>query len=102
MADTITVTKSGNVKNITVIDVDWDQGQVYPLESIQFVPGAGGDCLVVKEGSASGAVIFYAKAPATLDGNMFVKYFNGQNHRPYIDFSDCTLSSGHRVIIERR
>lgn len=102
MADTITVLKSGLVKNITAIDVDWDQGQQTPLESIQFIPGAGSDKLVVKEGSASGAVIFQGTAPAVLDGGFFIKYFNGALHQPYIDFSDCTLSSGHMVIIERR
>ena len=102
MADT--VLKSGNVQSISAIDVDWDQGQIYPLQSIQFVPGAAADVLVVKEGSASGPILAYFKAAATaLDGSVLVKYFlHGQNHRPYIDFSECTLSSGHMVIIERR
>jgi len=84
------------------MDGNYDQGQQYPLESIQFVPGATGDKLIVRDGATDGAIIYRCLAPATLNGDMFVKYFNGANHRPFILLSECTLSSGHMVIIERR
>lgn len=101
MATAITSTRL--VKSIVTIDADLDIfGDYIPLESIQFVPGAAADKLVIKEGSAAGAVIFNCTAPAALDGSMYIKNFGGTFHRPVIDFSDCVLSAGHMVLVERR
>lgn len=101
MAATIVSTRL--VKSITGVDEDLDIfGDNIPLESIQFVPGAAADKLVVKEGTAAGAVIYSCLAPAALDGSMYIKNFGGTSHRPVIDFSDCVLSAGHMVLVERR
>ena len=100
MAATETITR--RTMNLTVIDADWEYPGDYPIQSIQFIPGATADKLIVREGSITGAIIYYALAPATLDGNQFIKYFHGQNHKPVIDFSECVFSVGHTVIIEKR
>ena len=97
-----TVVNTGLSFDLTAIDANYSFQGYYPLESIQFVPGAGTDKLIVRDGTATGAVIFMATAPATLTGDMFIKYFNGTNHHPYIVFAECALSAGHRVLIEKR
>uniref|UniRef100_A0A6M3IPF9 Uncharacterized protein n=1 Tax=viral metagenome TaxID=1070528 RepID=A0A6M3IPF9_9ZZZZ len=69
------------------------------IASIQFDPGAAADKLVVKDGSDTGAVRC-SFGPVDGAGDQRIKYFFGARFSPYIDFSDCTLSAGHRVIIE--
>jgi len=91
---------------ITSIAADWDYKSSKPtgwpefprLVSIQFNPGAGADKLTVKEEDDIGPMIFYSECESVKDQR--VKYFHGVRKIPYIDYSDCTLSSGHSVIIE--
>lgn len=97
-ATKVTGGRAQNIVYLTAIDADWDDGCYRPLSSIQFNPGsAGTDVLVVKDGSASGAVLMNVKADAA--NNESCKYFDLTPCHVYIDYSDCTLSSGHKVIL---
>ena len=91
-----TINTSNPVVNITVVDEDWT-GEQRPLQSIQFNPAASGDVLVVKDGDASGPVIFKTTADGASDE--VIKYFHGVSFKPFIDFSACTVSSSLFVIV---
>lgn len=73
------------------------------VRSITFVPGAASDALVVKnskDGDGSDATEVYFKCAAVTDQR--VKYYGdkGKTMWPFIDFNECTFSSGHKVLIE--
>lgn len=99
MANTIvTGGKQKNVVQITAMDSDYDSSYERPLDSIQFNPGATGtDVLVVKCDSDAGPEIMRVTADAADDET--IKYFRNVKLRVVIDYSLCTLSSGHKVII---
>ena len=97
-ATKVTGGRAQNIVELTAIDADWDDGCYRPLSSIQFNPGSDGtDVLVVKDGSDSGVVLMEVTADAA--NNESVKYFDKIPFHVYIDYSDCTLSSGHKVIL---
>ena len=92
---------------ITSITGDWDYKASKPgnwpdfprLNSIEFHPGSANDRMVIKQ--------FDDDGPTRFDSNYVddqsdsrIKYFNGTRVKPYIDYSDCVLSAGHKVIIE--
>lgn len=84
-------------------DVDWEDLRRHldgvPLASIQFYPGVSGDdVLVVKAKDADGPVIMKAGSANASDDT--TKYFNGRPIRFFIDESECTLSTGHVVILD--
>lgn len=91
---------------ITGIADDWeyrnDKPSSWPdhprINSIQFDPGAADDVLVVNEQKAGGPQRFFAKCQDTYDQRC--KYYHGARMLPFIDFSACTLSAGHKVTIE--
>jgi len=99
-----TVNKVGRTIELTVIDADWvwsdsvpDKGiGGIPIATISFTPGAANDVMIIKEASATGPSMFEATCltaePRVLD------YF-GVKHKPFLDFSECTLTAGHKVII---
>jgi len=99
MANTIvTGGRQQNFVHITAMDSDYDAGYYRPLSSIQFNPGSTGtDVLVVKNGTDAGPIIFKATADAA--NNETCKYFDGIHTWVYIDYSLCTLSSGHNVTL---
>ena len=82
---------------LTAIDADWNEGTERKLHSIQFVPGAADDVLSLKFGTAAGPEIF--PVPAATSTEPYIKYFGGVKAQVFIDYSGCTLSSGHQVII---
>jgi hypothetical protein len=98
-----TVTKTGRIVEITAIDADWLWSTTFPNDqqikvvSIEFFGGSANDIIVIKDGSDTGAILMKRKIPDTDYSS--TKYFMGARLRPVIDFSDCTLSSGHKVII---
>lgn len=99
MANTIvTGGKQQNVVQITAMDSDYDSLYERPVHSIQFNPGSTGtDVLSVKVDSAAGPEIMHVTADAADDEAC--KYFGNAKFRVLIDYSACTLSSGHKVII---
>jgi hypothetical protein len=66
-----------------------------PIVVILFYPGAADDILVVKQQSASGPIITKLKST---DGEPRVMPLYGSRVKPYIDYSECTLSSGAFVV----
>ena len=93
--------------DISEIDADWDYGDSKPddwhnrpcLMSIEFHPGSASDRMVIKEAREDGPVRFDSGEVDSASDSR-IKYFHGVRVTPFIDFSDCTLSAGHRVIIE--
>ena len=96
---------SGNFLELTAIGEDWDWTDTWGttsegvyIEFIAFKPGAASDKLSIKEGTAAGPEIFPSVPRlSTSDGQ--IVYYGGKQIRPYLDFSDCTFSSGHEVFI---
>ncbi len=67
------------------------------LASIEFHPG-GSDVMAITQGNDQGALRFYANCQDAYDSR--IKYFHGSRCRPFIDFSECSLTAAHKVIIE--
>jgi len=99
-----TVTVSGNVISITAIDSDWSWDDDFPnhlaglrISSIQFVPGADDDRAIIEEGDDSGPEAFDSDTCSINQPR--IKYFNGTQLRPVLDFDAGTYSTGAKVII---
>jgi len=96
--------KKGPSIEVNTIAADWDYGAVYTaaknprIIALTFIPGDAADKIVVKDGSDTGPVIF--KASCVLATDEKVKYFHGEQKRPYVDFDLCTLSAGHKFLID--
>ena len=98
-----TIVKTGLTIDITDIDEDWlfsatvnDTG-LY-ISSIQFSPIQTGDKCVIKEGGATGAIIFDALCADAYDHK--IKYFHGERKQPFLDFGDGSFAAGTRILIE--
>lgn len=99
MAETITT--SGlwdSIVEITALAGPYDHGKHQALTSIQFVPGAASDCLIVREGGKTGPVLMKVTADGISDE--VVKYFSNNMRHPYIDPGECTLTSGYVITLE--
>lgn len=103
-ANTVLVT--GGIINISAMDGDFDLRQAYSsyvmgsdmrVISIKFYGGAVSDRLVIKNRSDAGAVFF----DRVVDDLNYppIEYYFGIGLDPVIDFSACTLSAGHKVIL---
>ena len=92
---------------LTAIDGDWSYRVSKPntwpdvprISSIEFHPGAASDRMIIKQGGPNGATRFDSGI-AQNAGDSRIKYFHGTRVTPFVDFGDCTLSEGHKVIIE--
>lgn len=97
-----TVTRTGNVIEISNIDSDWAWSDTFPsystirVMSIQFNGGLTDDQCVIKEASDTGAAMFDVTVQDTYDQRL--KPF-GVRLRPVLDFSAGQYSSGSSVII---
>ena len=103
MANTI-VKKLPYSVQVTLNDVDFvwatqgdPEDENPPLQSITFVPGANDDMLIVRDGSASGPIIFHGLC---LNTDEKIQYYYGSRKRIYIDESECVHNAGHTVIID--
>lgn len=102
-ANTVTDTGSvGRVVQVSAMDSDFDlvaqTGYIQyattggvPIELILFYPGAANDILVIKDTAATGPVVATMKS---VDAEPRVLYFRGAKIKPYLDYSECTLTSG--------
>lgn len=100
-----TVLKTGNFVNITSVSADLSHENIFAkseevkIKSIEFIPGAANDIISIKNGSDSSASI--CKLGSGVAAESAVKYFGkGQYMRVLIDFSECTLTAGHKLILE--
>lgn len=105
MPASLVVARNGLVLNLSAIDIDWAWTTTFtgdidlkgiPIRSITFKPGAANDILVIKSGADSGPDIFNEKC---LDAASRTIYYGGARLPLYLDFSACTLSAGHKVMI---
>lgn len=108
MAATVTIEEG--VIDISGIDADWTWSDLLPqypdgipVVSIQFIPGAQNNEVVIKSTDENGGEIFRT-APAASTSDQKIEYFNlgGNGYKflkPFIDYDQCTLSAGHRVKI---
>ncbi len=100
------VVKDGTLE-ITAIAADWDYRAwdwkangwpAYPrLASIEYHPG-GADTFVVKHRDDGGPTRFFGRCQSSNDSR--IKYLHGSRLMPYLDFSECTLNAGHKLIFE--
>lgn len=90
-----TVSIYGQVVAVSAMDSDYALGGGNVV-SIEFFGGAVNDRLVIKNGSDSGPVLF----DRIVSDLTFppIKYFFNSWLTPVIDFSDCTLSAGHKIV----
>jgi len=92
---------------LTAIDADWSYKASRPatwpelprISSIEFHPGSTSDRMIIKQGGENGATRFDSGETQNA-GDSRIKYFHGTRVMPFIDYGDCTLSEGHKVIIE--
>jgi len=102
--DAVTLEKDGTIQvTWTGADNDWNYVTDTPAyaktgylcSSIAFEPSAANDVLVVNEGGNDGPSICTLRAGVKEDR---VHYFSPAKWiRPYIDYSDCTFSTGTSV-----
>jgi len=106
MAATVVVTDVYTSFTVEAIDADWTWTDDFsqdtfakgmPLWAVIFQPGASGDVLSLKNGSAAANEIFPDNV--LIDTAPQVQYYGGNIMKPFIDFSECTLSAGHRIIV---
>ncbi len=102
-----TFVRSGNFVEVTAIGADVTAAQIFihtappivKLKRIEFIVGNANDVLVVKEGGETGPEITRLGSAAAAESDRC--YFeNGQYMQPFIDFGECTLNVGHKVIFE--
>ena len=67
------------------------------LRQVTFQPSAANDVFVIKDGSATGPVVFWGKAAA---GSETVREYPepGLWCKPYIDASDCTFDTSASIV----
>ena len=99
--------RSSNFFEITSIAADVDSKEIFQdsdlnvkkVKRIEFIVGNANDILVVKEANDAGPEITRLGSTSTIESDRC--YFEGgQYMKPFIDFGDCTLNAGHKVIIE--
>jgi len=87
-------------------DVKWSDVTTDPqfsggwhINFIQWVPGTADDVLMIQNGSGlSDPLIYYSWAQgANVD---LPRYFYGAKVQFFIDYSQCTLSTGHKVLVQ--
>ena len=101
-----TVTKTGNAAfTISEIDDDWTWTDTFTQDayvkgirvwSLLFQPGAIGDVLSMRNGSASESLLFPDNT--FIDLKPQIVYCGNNILKPFIDYSESTFSSGHKVI----
>lgn len=105
-----TIKRGGNFIEITSIAADVSPQDIFgtddnfpegkKVKRIEFVAGANNDICVIRQDDRDDPIITTLASP---DVEMVDRtYFDddGQYMWPYIDFSESTLTAGHKVIFE--
>ncbi len=104
-----TIVRSGNFFEITSIGADLTAKEIFrkdgaiqevKVKRMEFVCGSNNDVCVIKQASGSGATI---ATLSSADVEVVDRvYFDddGQWMIPFVDFGDCTLNVGHKLVIE--
>ena len=102
-----TFVRSGNFFEVSAIAADVNSWEIFrhktpsivKVKRIEFIVGNANDVLVVKQTNESGAIICKLGSSAAAESDRCY-FYGGQYMEPFIDFSDCTLNAGHKVIFE--
>lgn len=108
-AFSVTENEEATTVMLTSVAADWTYtgnsmmygkyGKGVRMDWIAFCPGTDtGDVVAIKEGSDAGPVIFPANCVNAFDQRII--YYHGARLRPVLDYSDCSLSSGHKIIFQ--
>ena len=97
----------GKVIHLIAIDSDWnwyDTLTAYAtskvgvgIHSIQFKPATTGDRCVIKNGGATGPVIFDKVGADQYDDKEV--YYHGEELKPFLDVGDGSYNASARVVI---
>uniref|UniRef100_A0A6M3K7N0 Uncharacterized protein n=1 Tax=viral metagenome TaxID=1070528 RepID=A0A6M3K7N0_9ZZZZ len=102
-----TIVRSGNFIEVSVITEDVFSWQIFrhktppivKVKRIEFIVGAANNVMVIKQSVETGPEITRLGSAAAAESDRC--YFEGgQYMEPFIDFGDCTLNAGHKVIFE--
>ena len=90
-----------NLETIEVTDIDedlnWTDG--VHINFIQWVPGGADDVLIIKNGAEIDDPVCYYNWAKGRNSDL-PRYFYGAKIRVFIDYSECTFSAGHKLIIQ--
>ena len=98
---------SGTIE-ITDLTADWVYENSKPddwpnqnprMLSIEFHPGSANDRCVVKQKTEDGPTRFDSNYTDSQSDSR-IKYFMGTRCEPFIDYSECVVSAGHKIIME--
>lgn len=102
-----TIVRNGNFVDVVSIGADLTSAEMFihatpsivKIKRIEFIVGNADDVLVIREGDENGPEIARLGSHEAAESDRC--YFeNGQYMEPFIDFGDCTLNVGHKVIFE--
>jgi len=88
-----TLVSSNNKFEVNSIAADYDYEKSIICKAIIFMPGAVDDVISIKDGSDTGVEV---KLLST-DGEARILPLYETRLIPYVDFSESTLSAGHKV-----
>ena len=102
-----TFVRSANFFEVSAIAADVNAWEIFrhktpaimKVKRIEFIAGANANIMVIKQTNGSGPEITRLGCPDASQPDRC--YFEGgQYMEPFIDFGDCTLAAGHKVIFE--
>jgi len=102
-----TILREGNFIDISDITEDVNAWEIFghttpditKIKRIEFIVGNADDVIVIKQDGPGGPEI--ARLGSAVAAESDRCYFEGgQYMTPFIDFGDCTLNVGHKVIFE--
>ena len=100
MANTVTYAKPANT--ITIVfdgSTAWDLGCYYRISSFEFFPNTNNDVITVRNGSATGAIVFKQRVSGTTGVSDQRKSYEhgydgkGRNIWPYVKGDEVSASS---------
>ena len=80
---------------LTAIDADWTSSRELWIAGLFFNPGNANDVMVIKDDTDAGNILWNVTA-ATAETVVFYRPFRAT---PMVDFSACTLNTGHQLTI---
>ena len=101
-----TTTDQNQIVTITGLDADWYNSVALsnPVErrqlfSIQFIPSAANDVMIIHDGSIDGPIVFKKTASGVSDSTPEY-YPRGVRPNLVIDISDCTFGTAANAMVK--
>ena len=88
-----------------VLDDDWQSGvdtasRLYYLKSVQFIPGAVSDRLIIRNGGVGKCEVFDSGVCQAEGQAVYEKMDDDVQIAPFIDISECICSAGSKLIMK--